>query len=104
MGCFCDLVSGFGLRPNCMQMYTQFGSQLLRSATASSFLRGSSASMARGLQGCFCIAAKRGVYFWKIYIVLSERLWPSFFFFEVWFRQSYLQRHFVGNWTFELSH
>jgi hypothetical protein len=80
MGCFCDLVSGFGLRPNCMQMYTQFGSQLLRSATASSFLRGSSASMARGLQGCFCIAAKRGVYFWKIYIVLSERLWPSFFF------------------------
>jgi len=99
MRCFCDLVSGFSLRPNCMQMYTQFGSQLLRSATASSFLRGSSASMARGLQECFCIAAKHGVYFWKIYCFIGTVV-AIVFFFEVWFRQSYLQGHFVGNWTF----
>ena len=103
MCCFCDLVSGFSLRPNCMQMYTQFGSQLLRSATASSFLRGSSASMARGLQECFCIAAKHGVYFWKIYCFIGTVV-AIVFFLKYGLDNRICRGILLGIGHFELSH
>lgn len=103
MGCFCDLVSGFGVRPNCMQMYRSSAHNCSVRPQRVPFCADLLHQWRAGCKSVFVLLQSMAYIFGK-YIVLSERLWPSFFLIEVWFRQSYLQRDFVGNWTFELSH